>query len=109
VSAVGRALKIHPGEGRLAISMIALSFLVLAGQAIGQSAVTGLFFAEVGTDALPVVYLLQGGGALVLTIVLAAMLGRVDQRRAYLGMSAALLATVVAERVLLGASHAAWI
>jgi ATP:ADP antiporter, AAA family len=108
VNAVARALKIHPGEGRLAISMIALSFLVLAGQAIGQSGVTGLFVAQVGTDALPLVYLLQGGAALALTIVLAALLGRVDQRRAYLGMSAALLVVVVAERVVLG-TGSAWI
>ena len=49
MSAVARALKIHTGERRVAVSLIALSFLVLAGQVIGQSAATALFFERVGT------------------------------------------------------------
>ena len=53
MSAVARALKIRTGERRVAVSLIALSFLVLAGQVIGQSAATALFFERVGTHALP--------------------------------------------------------
>ncbi|MDP9184850.1 MAG: hypothetical protein M3O29_04160, partial [Actinomycetota bacterium] len=90
MNAVGRTLKIQPGESRLAGSIIALCFLVMSGQAIGQSGVTALFFERIGTDALPLVYLLQGGGALAVMLVMAAVLGRVDQRRAFLAMSGAL-------------------
>jgi len=108
VSAVARALKIHPGERRVAISLIALSFVVMAGQVIGQSAATALFFDRVGTDALPTVYLLQGASCLALMLVMTGSLGRTDQRRAFLVMGAALVVVVFAERLaLLG--DATWI
>jgi HEAT repeat protein len=101
VNGLARALKIRAGEGRIAGSTIALSFLVMAGQTIGLSAVTGLFLERVGTDALPRAYLLQGGGALAVMLALAAMLGRVDQRPAFLGMGAGLAVVVFAERLVL--------
>lgn len=101
MTTVGRALKIQPDETRIAWSMIALCFLVMAGQTIGLSGVTGLFFARVGPDALPRAYLLQGGDALAVMLVLAAVLGRVEQQRAFLGMGGALAIIVFAERVVL--------
>ena len=98
---IGRALKVHPGEGRIAAWTVALCFLVMAGQAIGMSGVTGLFLERVGTEALPRAYLLQGGGAFAFMLVLAAMLGRVEQRRAFLVMAGMLAVVVSAERVVL--------
>jgi AAA family ATP:ADP antiporter len=108
VSAVARALKVHPGERRVAVSLIALSFLVMAGQVIGQSAATALFFDRVGTDALPTVYLLQGASCLVLMLVMTGTLGRTDQRRAFLVMGAALAVVVFAERLAL-VGDATWV
>lgn len=108
MSAVARALKIHPGERRVAVSLIALSFLVMAGQVIGQSAATALFFDRVGTDALPTVYLLQGASCLALMLVMTGALGRTDQRRAFLVMGAALAVVVVLERLAL-VGDAIWI
>jgi AAA family ATP:ADP antiporter len=101
VSAVARALKIHTGERRVAVSLIALSFIVMAGQVIGQSAATALFFDRVGTDALPTVYLLQGASCLALMLVMTGALGRTDQRRAFLMMGAGLAVVVFAERIAL--------
>ncbi len=108
MSAVARALKIRTGERRVAVSLIALSFLVLAGQVIGQSAATALFFERVGTHALPTVYLLQGASCLVLMLVMTGALGRTDQRRAFLVMGAALAVVVVAERIAL-VGDATWV
>jgi len=88
--------------------MIALCFLVMAGQAIGQSAAAGLFFDRIGTDALPRAYLLQGGGTLAVMLAAAAVLGRWDQRPAFLVMSAGLAILVFAERAVLIADPA-WI
>ncbi|MFL5791048.1 MAG: Npt1/Npt2 family nucleotide transporter [Actinomycetota bacterium] len=108
MSGVARALKIHPGEQHVAGSLIALSFVVMAGQIIGQSAATALFFDRVGTDALPTVYLLQGASCLALMLVMTGALGRTDQRRAFLVMGAALAVVVLAERLaLLG--DATWV
>ena len=108
MSAVARALKVHPGERRVAVSLIALSFLVMAGQVIGQSAATALFFDRVGTDALPTVYLLQGASCLALMLVMTGALGRTDQRRAFLVMGAALAVVVFAERLAL-VGDATWV
>ena len=101
MSALQRALKIRPGETRLVLSMTALSFVGMAGLAIGQSGANALFFDRIGTDALPLMYLAQGATAFVFMMGLAALLGRVDRRRAYLAIPAGLGAVVLAERVAL--------
>ena len=101
MSAIQRTLKIRPGETRLVLPMVALSFVGMAGLAIGQSAANALFFDRIGTDALPLMYLAQGGTAFVFMLGLAAVLGRVDRRRAYLAIPAGLGAVVLAERLAL--------
>jgi HEAT repeat protein len=98
VSAIERTLKIRPGERRLVLPMTTLAFVGMAGLAIGQSGANALFFDRVGTDALPAMYLAQGATAFVFMLGLAAMLGRVDRRRAYLAIPAALALVVLAER-----------
>jgi len=101
MSAIQRTLKIRSGETRLVLPMVALSFVGMAGLAIGQSAANALFFDRIGTDALPLMYLAQGGTAFVFMLGLAAVLGRVDRRRAYLAIPAGLGAVVLAERLAL--------
>ena len=101
MSAIQRTLRIRPGETRLVVPMVALSFVGMAGLAIGQSAANALFFDRIGTDALPLMYLVQGGTAFVFMLGLAAVLGRVDRRHAYLAIPAGLGAVVLAERVAL--------
>ena len=101
MSAFRRALRIEAGEGGLAASMVSLCVLVMIGQTIGVSGVTGLFLDRIGTAALPRAYLVQGVGAFAVMLVLAAMLGRIDQRRAFLAMSGALAVVVIIERVAL--------
>ena len=101
MSAIQRTLKIRQGETRLVVPMVALSFVGMAGLAIGQSAANALFFDRIGTDALPLMYLVQGGTAFVFMLGLAAVLGQVDRRRAYLAIPAGLGAVLLAERVAL--------
>src|SRR6266508_1855626 len=97
MSAIQRTLKIRPDETRLVLSMSALSFGGMAGLAIGQSGANALFFDRIGTDALPLIYLAQGATAFVFMMGLAALLGRVDRRRAYLAIPAGLCAVVVTD------------
>ncbi|RPJ14635.1 MAG: hypothetical protein EHM22_01745, partial [Actinobacteria bacterium] len=101
MSAIQRTLKIRPDETRLVLWMSALSFVGMAGLAIGQSGANALFFDRIGTDALPLMYLAQGTTAFVFMMGLAALLGRVDRRRAYLAIPAGLCGVVVAERLAL--------
>ncbi|HET7309474.1 MAG TPA: hypothetical protein VFJ54_05030, partial [Actinomycetota bacterium] len=65
MSAIQRTLKIRVDETRLVLSMSALSFVGMAGLAIGQSGANALFFDRIGTDALPLIYLAQGATAFV--------------------------------------------
>ena len=108
MSAIGRALKVHPGERSLVVPMVALTFVAMAGLVAAQSASNALFFEQVGTDALPVMYLVQGATAFVLMMSVAAVLGRVDRRRAYLAIPAGLALLALVERAVLF-TDATWI
>jgi len=57
MTAIERTLRIRPDETQLVLSMSALSFVGMAGLAIGQSGANALFFDRIGTDALPLMYL----------------------------------------------------
>jgi hypothetical protein len=58
---ISRVLRTQKGEGRLAALVVALMFVAMAAFTIGQSGIDALFFDRVGAQALPVMYLLQGG------------------------------------------------
>lgn len=53
-------LKIRPGEGPVAVRMLAVMFVGMAGAAIGASGVESLFFARFGPDFLPYLYVALG-------------------------------------------------
>lgn len=108
MAATAPALKIRTGEARLVLPMVGLSFAALAGHAIGQSGANALFFERTGTDALPLMYLLQGGTALALMLGVTGILGRIDRRLAYLATSPGLAIVVLAERAVL-LTDARWI
>jgi hypothetical protein len=57
-------------------------FVAMAAFTIGQSGIDALFFDRVGAQALPVMYLLQGGATFVAMLALTGTLGLgvVDQR-----------------------------
>jgi HEAT repeat protein len=101
VSAIGRALKIQPAERSLVLPMVTLTFVGMAGLVAAQSAANALFFERIGTDALPVMYLVQGATAFVVMMTLAAVLGRVERRHAYLAIPAGLAVLALLERAAL--------
>jgi hypothetical protein len=73
---ISRVLRIQKGEGRLAALVVALMFVAMAAFTIGQSGIDALFFDRVGAQALPVMYLLQGGATFVAMLLLTGTLGR---------------------------------
>jgi hypothetical protein len=96
-----RLLRIHKGEGRLAGLVVALAFVAMAAFAVGESGISALFFDRVGAQALPIVYLLQGGASFVVMLALTGTLGRLGPRRAYLSAPLALGAVLLVERALI--------
>lgn len=96
-----RVLRIQRGEGRLTALVASLMFVAMAALTIGESGIEALFFDRVGAQALPVMYLLQGGTTFVAMLALTGSLGMVGPRRAYLAAPLALGGVVLAERALL--------
>ena len=96
-----RLLRVQRGEGRLTALVVSLMFVAMAAIAIGESGIEALFFDRVGPQALPVMYLLQGGTTFVAMFALTGILGRLGPRRAYLAAPLALGVLVLAERVVL--------
>jgi hypothetical protein len=101
-------LGVHTDERRTVALVATLMFVTLAGAALGESAVTALFFERIGTDALPLMYLAQAGTTLVAMFALTAVLQRVAHRAVYIWSPVLLAAVVVAERAVL-VTDANWI
>jgi HEAT repeat protein len=54
------ALRIRPGEERIAFRLLGLMFVAMAGAAVGANGVESLFFARFGPDFLPYLYVALG-------------------------------------------------
>jgi len=83
-----RLLRLQPGEGLKVLLFAALGGLLQAGVAIGLSASDGLFLSVVGSERLPLVYMLSLGVMLAYISVYAWLIGR-------WGVGAALRLTLV--------------
>jgi HEAT repeat protein len=108
VASVGRALRVRPGEGRLASLLVGLMFVSSASVAVGDSGIEGLFFARIGPHALPLMYLLQAGATFAVLLSMTAVFPKLGRRRTYLLSPLALAAVLVVERLVLS-TGARWI
>ena len=82
---ISRLFRIQPGEGRRRVPGRRADVRRPAAFTIGESGVDALFFDRVGAQALPTMYLLQGGTTFIAMLALTATLGRARPRRAYIG------------------------
>jgi hypothetical protein len=80
-SPILHALKIRPGEGPLALLVVAMMFVVWSGFAIGGNAIEGLLFARFGPDALPYLFVALGICTAALMLGLNSVLQRPDPQR----------------------------
>jgi HEAT repeat protein len=96
-----RLLRIQKGEGRVAGLVVGLAFVAMTSFTVGESGINALFFDRVGVQALPIMYLLQGGASFVVMLALTGTLGRLGPRRAYLSTPLALGAVLLTERALI--------
>ncbi len=98
---VASLLKVHPGEGELALLVGALFMCLQAGQGMGDNAAAALFFLRYGVDFLPYMYVLLGVSTFALTLGYAGALGRIEHSRLYRRLMAGLAAALVLERAAL--------
>ena len=97
MSVASRVFRVQKGEGSVVALVVGLTFVFLSSGTIGESGIDALFFDRVGPQALPVMYLLQGGASLIVMFALTGSLGRLGHRRAYMGAPLVLAAVVVGE------------
>src|SRR5574341_78976 len=93
------ALKVQPGEGRMAALLIGLMLCASAGSTIGSTSIDALFFARFGTEWLPYLYVALGLVTFINLMALSALLGRVRRERLYLLVPLVLALLLVAGRV----------
>ncbi len=98
---LGEALKIRPGEGRMAVLLIGLMLFTSAGGSIGGNGIEALFFARFGTQFLPYMYVALGVTTLITSLAITALLSRVARERLYILLPLALALLLIGERVLL--------
>ena len=101
MNVIGRALRVQRGEGRLVALHVVLMVVSSAGLTIGESSVSALFLDRLGAQALPSIYLAQGGVGLAAMVALTSLLGRVRARRLYVVAPLAAAGIVLAQRALL--------
>jgi HEAT repeat protein len=108
MSVASRVFRVQKGEGSIVALVVSLTFVFAAAATIGESGVDALFFDKLGVQALPVMYLLQGGVTFIAMFALTGTLGRLGPRRVYIGAPLVVAAVVVGERALL-LTGAGWV
>jgi AAA family ATP:ADP antiporter len=92
---------VRPDEGRTVALLVALTLCVQAGTGVGSSSLQALFFARLGVQLLPAMYVVLGVVTFLFTLGVAVLLSRTIPIRVHGRLPLALAAILVAARVLL--------
>lgn len=103
-----KLLQIRPGEGRSALLLVLLMLVPSAGGAITSPGIDALFFARVGVEFLPYMYIVLGVVTLAASLVVTALLGRLPKKLLYTAIPLILGFTMLAARLLI-AFDLAWV
>ena len=99
-SRLASALQVRPGEGRLVALLTAAMLVPSVGGAMGSAAAQALFFARIGVEYLPPMYMALGAVTSLTSLLVTALLGRLPKRRLYLLLPVCLALLLVLSRVL---------
>ena len=94
-----KLLQIRPGEGRSALLLVLLMLVPSAGGAISSPGIDALFFARVGVEFLPYMYMVLGVLTLAASLVVTALLGRLPKKLLYSAIPLILGFTMLAARL----------
>jgi len=95
VNRLAKALKIHPGEGRMVALVIGIMLFTSAGFTLGNTGVEALFFARFGVQFLPYMYMALGLVSFLITLGITALFGRIRPERLYLILPVVMAAVLV--------------
>jgi HEAT repeat protein len=75
--------RVHPGEGRSALLITALMFLLFAGMYIGAPGIESLFLTRFGFQSLPYMFIALGLVTAAVTILITTLMRRIPQQLLY--------------------------
>ncbi len=90
------ALKIRPGEERMAFLIIGMMLLTSTGFTLGTTGVDTLFFTRYGVDFLPYMYMALGLISFFITLGVTALLGRVRHEVLFIFLPVGMAVVLVA-------------
>src|SRR5919106_1518416 len=94
-------LRIRPGEGPIALRLLAMMLVAMAGAAVGANGVESLFFSRFGPHFLPYLYMALGVVTFGLMMAMSTLLGRSNAPRRLAAMPLVLAGGLVAARAVL--------
>src|SRR5262245_52232805 len=101
VLAVQALFKIQPGEGHVVGLLVTLMLCTQAGSGVGNSGIQALFFARLGVELLPAMYVVVGVVTILFMLGLAALLSGATPTRIYGVLPLVIAACLVGGRLLL--------
>lgn len=101
-SRLNSLFQIRPGEERLVMLLIGLFILPNVGLAVGSPGVEALFFSRFGVEFLPHMYIALGLVTMVVSLILAVLIGRASLKRLLISLPPVLAATLLISRLLVG-------
>ena len=93
---LAEALKIRPGEERMAFLIIGMMLLTSTGFTLGTTGVDTLFFTRYGVDFLPYMYMALGLISFFITLGVTALLGRVRHENLFIFLPIGMAGVLVA-------------
>lgn len=83
---LAQALSIKPGESRMASLLIGIMLFTAMGASLGGTGIEALFFARLGVEYLPYMFLGLGITSMVVSFGISAALGSIPRRVLYLAI-----------------------
>ncbi len=94
-------LQIRSGEGRLAGLVVGVMVLTSAGYSLGSTGIDALYFARLGVQSLPQLYIALGGLVCLTSLFMTGLLGRVPRTALYVFAPLAVVLILAGARLVL--------
>ncbi|MBI2332567.1 MAG: hypothetical protein HYU84_10490, partial [Chloroflexi bacterium] len=98
MSRLAALISIKPGEGRMSSLLVGIMLFCAMGAALGGTGIEALFFARLGVDYLPYMYVGLGITAMITSFIVTAALGRIPKQVVYTAIPILIAVILVAAR-----------
>ena len=99
VRRLARLLSVRPGEGRLAIHVALLFWIVEAARGFGEIGADTLVIGRLGSATFPYLFIALGFASLIAALAYGAALGRIPRVPLFVGLLTGIASLIVAQRI----------